>query len=115
MKILQWVIISLCLFLQQDKTKLNGTYTVIFDKGHQGYKITFSDSIYAKKMPDASIYKGKIDYGKYKVSLKKDKEEDPIEIDNREIGKDTIKFSTKSKRDLSMTINRGMMIKIKSN
>ena len=99
---------------QQEKPKLNGTYNVIYDKGQQhSYKITFTDSMYAKKLADASIYKGRIDYGKFKVTIRKDKEEDPIEIDNREISKDTIKFATKSKRDLSMVVNRGMMVRVK--
>ncbi len=113
MKIFLFLTATFFLLAQPETKKLNGTYHVIFDKGLQGYKITFTDSIYAKKMPDASIYKGKLDYGKFKVSIRKDKEEDPLEIDNREIGKDTIKFATKSKRDLSMTVNRGMMIRIK--
>ena len=63
-------------------------------------------------MPDASVYKGRIDYGKYKLIIRKDKNEDPIEIDNREIGKDTINFATKSKRNFSTVINRGKMIRI---
>ena len=112
MKILLYLTITFCLF-QQDKSKLNGTYNVVYDKGHQGYKITFIDSVYIKKMPDASIYKGRIDYGKFKVVIRKDKDEDPIEIYNREIGNDTIQFATKSKRNISTVINRGKMVRLK--
>ena len=111
MKILLYLTFTLMIF-QQSTSKLNGTYKVIYDKGQQGYTIIFSDSIYAKKMPDASVYKGRIDYGKYKLIIRKDKNEDPIEIDNREIGKDTINFATKSKRNFSTVINRGKMIRI---
>jgi hypothetical protein len=99
-----------CLF---QSAKLNGTYKVVYDKGQQGYQITFTDSGYSKRMPDAITYKGVPDYGKFKVTIRQNKEEDPIEIDNREIGKDTIAFATKSKRDLSLTINRGKMIRVK--
>lgn len=101
--------------IQQDNKKLKGTYTVMFEKGkqQQSYQIVFSDSTYAKKMPDATVYKGAIRYEKYKAVLQKNDTEDPMEIDNREIGKDTIKFTTKSTRDLSMTVNRGKMIRIR--
>lgn len=99
-------------FVSQD-AKLKGTYQVIYDKGQQGYQITFNDSTYVKKMPDAITSKGMIKYEKYKATIRKNSDDDPIEIDHREINKDTIKFTTKSKRDLSMTINRGRMIKIK--
>lgn len=98
---------------QQQNIRLKGTYKVEFDKGQQGFQITFSDSIYFKKMPDAITYKGKLDYSKFKVAIRKDKNEDPIEIDNREIGKDTMAFTLRSKADLSRTISRGKMIKIK--
>lgn len=112
MKFLLYLTITF-FFSVQNTSKLNGTYNVIYDKGQQGYQITFSDSIYAKKMPDASIYKSRIDYGKFKVVIRRDKDEDPIEIDNREIGKDTIHFATKSKRNVSTVVNRGLMIRIK--
>ena len=104
--------IAMFAFLSQE-TRLKGTYTVIYDKGQQGYQITFADSTYVKKMPDAITYKGLLKYEKYKVTIRKNVDDDPIEIDHREINKDTIKFTTKSKRDLSMIINRGRMIKIK--
>ena len=103
---------SLSLLAQQE-TKLRGVYKVYFDKGQQSYQMTFSDSTFVKKMPDAITYKGKIAYGKYVAVVRKNMEDDPIEIDNREFGKDTIKFSTKSKRDNSMTVNRGKMIRLK--
>jgi len=104
-----------CWFAAQDNPKLNGVYRVEFDKKYElpTYQITFKDSIYTKKMADAVTYKGKVTYDKYKAVVRKDKEENPIEIDSRDIGKDTLKFSTKNKTDLSRTINRGKMIKIK--
>lgn len=98
---------------QQQNVRLKGTYKVEFDKGQQGFQITFNDSTYTKRMPDAITYKGKLVYSKFKVKIGKDRSENPIEIDNREIGKDTIKFVTKSKADLSSIISRGRMIKIK--
>ena len=103
----------LSFFVQQEKPKMKGTYKVVFDKGQQSFQITFNDSIYIKKMPDAIQYKSKIKYEKFIITLRNNSDEDPIEIDNREINKDTILFSTKSRRDLSLTINRGKMIKIK--
>ncbi|MFT3793193.1 hypothetical protein [Flavobacterium sp.] len=101
--------------LPQETPKLNGHFRIEFDKknGQPAYQITFNDSTFVKKMPDAITYKGKIEYSKFKATIRQNKEDDPIEIDNREIGKDTIKFTLKSKRDLSMTLNRGKLIKIK--
>lgn len=110
MKALLVILISLCC---QQTIHLNGTYIVVYDKGQQGYQMTFGDSIYIQKMPDAVTTRGIVSYGKYKVMLRKTKDDNPIEIDNREIGKDTIKFITRSQRDLSMALNRGKMIKIK--
>ena len=102
-------------FIQQEKPRLNGTYKMVFDKKYaqQISQITFNDSVYKKIMPDAVMYKGIIQYEKYKVILRKDKNENPIEIDNREIQKDTIKFSTKSFIDISKTLNTGKLIRIK--
>lgn len=104
-----------CFSAVQNETKLKGIYRVEFDKKYelQSYQITFADSIYTKRMKDAVTYKGKIAYEKYKVLLRKDKSENPIEIEIAEIGKDTIKFATKNKTDLSLTINRGRLIKTK--
>ena len=104
-----------CFSGAQENPRLNGVYRVTFDKKYelQSYQITFSDSVYTKKMKDAVTYKGKIVYEKYKSLIRKDKSENPIEIDNREIGKDTIKFATKNKTDLSLVVNRGLLIKIK--
>jgi len=99
--------------VQQEKTKCVGTYKVVYDKGQQGYEIVFSDSTFVQKMPDAVSYKGKIKYEKFKVLLRKSTDENPIEIDKREVNKDTIKFATKSNRDLSLTVNRGKMYKLK--
>lgn len=99
----------------QENPKLKGTFRVEFDKknGQPSYQITFNDSTFSKKMPDAITYKGKIVYDKYRATIRQNKDDDPMEIDNREMGKDTIKFTLKSKRDLSMTLNRGKLIKIK--
>lgn len=99
----------------QESPKLNGKFRVEFDKknGQPSYQITFNDSTFAKKMPDATTYKGKIEYGKFKATIRNNKDDDPMEVDNREMGKDTIKFTLKSKRDPSMTLNRGQLIKLK--
>jgi hypothetical protein len=114
MKTIVLIIVSTFFLFIQDK-KLQGKYRVEFDKKYElkGYDLTFTDDSYLKQMSDAVYSKGKITYGKFKSTLRKDNEEDPIEIDNRAIGKDTIAFSTKSKTDLSLTKNRGKMIRIK--
>ena len=112
MKTLVIIAIATLSFIPQE-ARLKGTYKVVYDKGQQGYQFTFGDSTYVKKMPDAITYKGLIKYEKYKAIIRKNSEDDPIEIDHREFNKDTIKFTTKSKRDLSMTLNRGKMIRVK--
>lgn len=100
---------------QQDNAKLQGIYRVEFDKKYQSqtFQLTFKDSVYVKKMPDALTYKGKIVYQKFKVTLKENADDNPIEIDTREINKDTIKFTTRSKSDLSKVMNRGKLIRMK--
>jgi len=114
MKILAFpILLFYSFFLQPQTSKLNGIYKVIYDKPQQGYQIVFKESTFEKVMPDAVSYKGTISYGKYKVTLRQSKDDDPIEIDNREINKDTISFATKSKSDVSRTISRGKLIKIK--
>lgn len=114
-----FLFLTACLLLgfsQQPKSKLNGTYRVEFDKKYelQGFQLNFNEDTFTKVMPDAVSYKGPLDYGKFKTTIRVSKEENPIEIDNREIGKDTIKFSTKNKTDLSLTVNRGKLIRIKA-
>ena len=101
-------------FIQQQNSKLNGKYRVEYDKKYaQGsYIISFSDSIFRKTMPDAVMYKGKINYGKFTATIRKDNNDDVMEIDNKEFNKDTIKFTTKNKTDLSRIINRGLMIRV---
>jgi hypothetical protein len=103
-----------CVFRQRRKTRgLTGLPRNIRQKIRIAKLPDYlSDSVYTKKMKDAMTYKGKIVYEKYKSLIRKDKSENPIEIDNREIGK-TIKFATKNKTDLSLVVNRGLLIKIK--
>ena len=114
MKIISLILLSvLSCFLQENRIK--GVYRIEFDKKYQTqtFQVTFNDSLYVKKMPDALTSKGKIKYEKFKAVLKQNNDDDPIEIDLREVGKDTIKFSTRSKSDQSKVMNRGMLIKIK--
>ena len=108
-------LILLCAFSIFQAKKLQGKYKVEYDKKYElkSYEMTFTEDAYMKQMADAVYTKGKISYGKFRTTLRKDNEEDPIEIDNREIGKDTIAFSTKNKTDLSLTKNRGKLIRIK--
>ena len=110
-----FLLLAWCCFLPQDNKKLNGVYRVEFEKKYQSqtYQLTFRDSTYVKRWPDAVTSKGIIKYDKYKAQLRKDMADDPIEIDLREVGKDTIKFSTRSKSDQSKVMNRGMLIKVK--
>ena len=100
-------------FIVQPNLKLKGTYKVSYDKGLQGYQIEFNDSVYIKRMPDAVTYKGTVSYGKYKIIIRQNAQDNPIEIDNRSVEKDTLLFITKSKSDLSLNMNRGKMIKMK--
>ncbi|NHM06989.1 hypothetical protein G4D82_07125 [Flavobacterium sp. CYK-4] len=102
-------------FLQQDTPKLNGNYRIVFEKKYeqQTFKMEFRDSIFKKIMPDAVAYKGKIKYEKYRAFLRYGKEDNPIEIDNREFGKDSMKFVMRANSDLSKTTARGILVKIK--
>ena len=99
---------------QQETPKLNGTYRIVFEKKYeqQTFKMVFVDSIFKKVMPDAVTYKGKIKYEKYRAVLRYSSDDNPIEIDKRDFGKDTMKFTTKSKIDLSKTVARGFMVKM---
>jgi len=108
------ITLVLSLLAQQETVRLKGTYKLEYDTKHQlqTSQIVFSDSTFVKKLPDGLSTKGKVIYAKYKVTLKMNND-NPIEIDGRELAKDTIKFKTMNKTDLSMTINRGRMIRIK--
>jgi hypothetical protein len=44
--------------------------------------------------------------------LRYSSDDNPIEIDKRDFGKDTMKFTAKSKIDLSKTVARGFMVKV---
>lgn len=102
-------------FSFQQPPRLKGAYKLEYDNKYQlqTCKLTFGDSTYVKKLPDGLTGKGKIVYGKYKVTLEPDNNDNPIVIDLRELANDTVKFATKSKTDRSMTINRGNMIRLK--
>lgn len=113
-QLLLFTILYIFSFIQQDNSKLNGTYRIVFEKKYeqQTFKMVFVDSIYKKIMPDAVMYKGKIKYEKFRAVLRYSSDDNPIEIDKRDFGKDTMKFTTKSKIDLSKTVARGFMIKM---
>lgn len=106
-------LVALALLVQDNKLK--GVYRVEFDKKYQSqtYQITFNDSLFTKKWPDAITNKGKIKYEKFKATLKQNADDNPIEIDLRDANKDTMKFTTRSKSDLSKVMSRGMLIRIK--
>lgn len=110
------LIISLALgALLPQQQKLEGRYRIEFDKKYQQqtYQITLDKDSYTKRWPDAVTTKGTIKYEKFTAVLRKDIEDDPIEIDLRDAGKDTIAFSTRSKRDQSKVLNRGWLIRQK--
>ena len=115
MKLFVCIVSVFFCFQPQPETRLKGIYKVAFDKKYEldGYKIAFNENTFVKTMTDAVTYHGKIKYDKYKTTISVTEDENPIEIDNREIGKDTIKFATKNKRDLSLTVNRGTMVRVK--
>jgi hypothetical protein len=98
----------------QQAPRINGKYRVEYDKnyGLQAFQVTFNDSTYSKRMPDAVTSGGKIRYEKYKVTLRKDNNEDPMVIDVREIGRDTMKFAIRSKIDPSRNVYYGKLIRI---
>jgi hypothetical protein len=112
--VLTLICVSIFGLFYQETPKLNGTYRIVFEKKYQQqtFKMVFADSIFKKVMPDAVMYKGKIKYDKFRAVLRYSSEDNPIEIDNRDFTKDTIKFTTKSNIDLSKTIERGYMVKI---
>lgn len=101
--------------VRQENPKLSGLYRTEFDTKYvqQNYQITFKDSTFIKKMPDAITYKGKIAYGKFRATIKQNADDDPMEIDNREFGKDTIPFTVKSKKDNSRVAGRGVLIRVR--
>lgn len=111
---LTFVCVFMLALVQQETPKLNGTYRIVFEKKYeqQTFKMVFVDSIFKKMMPDAVMYKGKIKYEKFRAVLRYSSEDNPMEIDRRDFGKDTMKFTTKSKIDLSKTVARGFMVKV---
>lgn len=114
MKIVSLTILALLsCFLQE--SRLKGVYRIEFDKKYQAqtFQVTFNDSLYVKKMPDALTSKGAIKYEKFRVVLRQNNSEDPIELDARDINKDTMKFTIRSKSDLSKVMSRGRFIRIK--
>ncbi len=116
MKLFLLILISTFFYsMQQENPKLNGNYRIVFEKKYeqQTFKIELKDSIFKKIMPDAVMYKGKIKYEKFRALLRYGKDDNPIEIDNREFNKDTMKFAIKSNIDISKTTARGLLIKIK--
>ncbi|RZJ31419.1 MAG: hypothetical protein EOO48_02155 [Flavobacterium sp.] len=100
--------------LPQQQAKLKGVYKLEYDNKYQlqTCQVTFSDSTFVKKLPDGLTTKGKIVYEKYKITLTPNND-NPIEIDGRELAKDSIKFTTRQKTDLSMVLNRGKLIRMK--
>lgn len=116
MKTLLVVLLTVASFLlPQDHLKCKGKYRTEFDKKYQQqtYELLFNDSTYVKKMPDMVTYKGKIKYEKFTTTLRLNKDDDPIEIATQDINKDTIKFTIRSKSDMSTTKGRGRLIKLK--
>lgn len=95
--------------------RLSGTFKAVFDAKYAqtGYQITFNDSTYVRRMPDAVTSRGAIKYEKFRAIIRKNTDEDALEIDKREFGKDTMVFTTRSKRDLSKVVNRGRFIRVR--
>ncbi|WP_298222946.1 hypothetical protein [Flavobacterium sp.] len=116
MKILIIAILTfLASLLPQENAKLNGKYRIVFEKKYeqQTFQMVFTDSVFKKVMPDAVMYKGKIKYEKYRAFLRYGKDDNPMEIDNREFNKDSMKFTMKSNIDISKTTARGWLVKVK--
>lgn len=113
--ILIFITVIAAMLTSQEAPRLKGNYKLVYDDRYQlqTSQISFNDSTFTKKMPDGLTSKGKVTYAKYKVTLKMKNNDDPIEFNTEDLAKDTLKFSTKSKVDLSRTVNRGKMIRIK--
>ncbi len=109
------ILAALSFLMPQENKRLTGKYKTVFDKKYQQqvYELNFKDSTYMKKMPDMVTYKGKITYEKFKTTFRQNNEDDPLEIDNKEINKDTMAFIIRNKVDLSAIKGRGKLIKIK--
>lgn len=101
------------LFAFPQEQKLSGTYRIEFLKkdGTNAYKIAFQENTFKKVMPDATSSSGKISYSKYIATLKHEKD-NPLEIDLRDVGKDTLHFKMKSRNNSSMKLNEGLLIKL---
>lgn len=103
------------LLLQPQQPKLVGTYRTEFEKKYQQqtYQLILKDSVFTKRWPDAVTSKGKIKYEKFTALLKGKPEDDPIEIDARDFGKDTMAFTTRGRSDQSKVTGRGKLIRVK--
>jgi hypothetical protein len=102
----------LMLFAVQDE-KLQGEYRVEFAKqdGTQSFVLRFEGDRFTKVNPDASQSAGSIRYSKH-IALLKNEKDHPIEIDRRDTGKDTLKFTMRHKNNSGMKLNSGMLIRV---
>lgn len=107
------IALFLLLFVFPQEQKLVGTYRTEFAKkdGTQSYELIFNDATYQKRLPDATSSWGKIVYSKYIATLKHEKD-NPLEIDLRDVGRDTLRFKMKSKNNSSMKLNEGVLIRV---
>ena len=110
---MKYITLFVLLFAFPQEKKLSGTYRIEFLKedGTQSYQLTFDEATYKKRLPDATSSSGKIVYSKYVATLKHDKD-NPLEIDLRDAGKDTLRFKMKSRNNSSMKLNEGILIKL---
>lgn len=110
---MKYIALTLLLFAFPQDQKLSGTYRIEFSKkdGTQSYELIFSDAAYQKRMPDATSSSGKIVYSKYIATLKHEKD-NPLEIDLRDVGRDTLRFKMKSRNNSSMKLNEGVLIRV---
>ena len=107
-------------FSSLQEKKLSGSYKIIFEAEYNSQDgiIVFKDSFYERNCKSKTI-KGNVDYQKFRVILKDEKTSLQMIISKREIGRDTISFSTinldKKMESDDIIIHEGKLIKIKDN
>lgn len=104
-------------FISLQEKKLSGSYKIIFEAEYNSQDgiIVFKDSIYERNCKSKTI-KGNVDYQKFRVILKDEKTSLQMIISKREIGRDTISFSTinldKKMETDDIIIHEGKLVKL---
>lgn len=97
---------------------LKGRYKIVFEKefSSQNGTVSFDKTSYKRVLINGKLTSGKIDYQKFRIILKDNDNVLQMILDNDEIGKDTISFSTidiSKKVEPDILIDEGKLIKLK--